>query len=162
MWLPILICLGAVCLIAGPILLMQPTPAERREALLRQQALKEGLRVHLQPPPAGSNLPGEPRFAAMYCLPCKDNEEARNKWTLVKKGYRHDLHVAGFWDWQQETRQIDLVRLRSSLESVPDGVFAVASGPQGLCCYWSERGGVEGVRAVADWLKETSLALKSV
>lgn len=159
MWLPILICLGAVALIIGPILLMQPSALQRREATMRLLAAEQGLRVHLQPPPEGASVPPDLRMAAMYCLPCKNRDDAKDTWVLVKKSYSHELHWSGFWDWQTSSSRLNKKDFNTCLQRVPDTVFAIANGPQGLCCYWLEKGGEEAVQSISSWLHETSAVI---
>lgn len=160
MWIPILLCLAAVALFFGPVLLMQPTPAQRREARLRKKALDLGMRVHLQPVPKDS---GETRakMIAAYCLPWENNKDASNVWLLVKTGYSHGLHFSGHWDWEKKAEGGNLSALQQALETVPERVTAIASGPQGLCCYWNELGGEQVLEEIANWLKSTASNLRT-
>ena len=153
MWIPILMCLGALALLLGPILLMQPTQRQRREAGLRQAALTKGLRVYLQKPPKGADVPVSMRSIASYCLPWRDKEDVRNPWLLIKSKYAHEAHLFGLWDWQEKSNGIDEAVLSQCLATVPERVVAVASGPQGFCCYWDELGGEGVLLEIDQWLK---------
>lgn len=158
MWLPIIICLAAVALLLGPILLMQPTARQRREAALRQGAQQAGLRVHLQPTPRGADCRA-PNCVA-YCLPWEDGRLGRNAWMLVRRSYEHELHAAGRWDWQGDPAPEALAVLSPLLTSVPDSLFAVAAGPQGLCGYWLENGSDAEVERIAAWLHQSAARLR--
>ncbi|GAB3091679.1 hypothetical protein G8770_13060 [Aestuariicella hydrocarbonica] len=164
MWLPILICLAAVALLLGPVLLMQPTASQRREAALRNLAMQKGLRVHLQPAPAGVDLPARTKTVPIYCRPWTDKKSANPAWVLIKKKYDHGLHAHGNWDWSKKPDGASL-ELRFGtfwplLDQLPERVVGVANGPQGLCCYWNELGGEEVVSEIQEWLEKASLALK--
>ncbi len=155
MWLPIIICLGAAALLLGPILLMQPSAGQRREARLRQCAADQGLRVHLQVPPVGTEVPRHIKSMPMYCLPWTEQADTRHQWSLVKKNYTHELHCAGQWDWSVGCESRDVNFVLPALDRVPAKVVAVAAGPQGLCVYWSEIGSEADVEAIATWLRTT-------
>ncbi|WP_439134161.1 hypothetical protein [Pseudomaricurvus sp.] len=159
MWIPIIICLAAVALILGPILLMQPTPAQRRQASLRKLAMDYGLRVHLQPYPDAAEGDWHTKTIPSYCLPWADIKDARNAWVLVKTKYEHGLHFYGRWDWDKKADRVQYDSLKQCLDTVPERVIAVSSGPQGLCCYWDERGGEGVVGEIEDWLKQASSKL---
>lgn len=156
MWIPILLCLAAVALVLGPIMLMQPTPTQRREARLRQSALELGLRVHLQAVPKETDTDARAKMMAAYCLPWASSKDANNAWILVKTKYSHGLHFSGPWDWEKEAEGGNFLALQQSLETVPERVVAIASGPQGLCCYWDELGGEQVLEEIATWLKATA------
>jgi len=160
MWLPILICLGAAALLLGPILLMQPSAGQRREAKLRQCALEKGLRVHLQVPPTGADVPNYVKTMAMYCLPWTEQGDTRHVWTLVKKNYSHELHCHGRWDWGIKCESRDVSPVLSLIDQVPEKVIAIAGGPQGLCGFWSEIGSEADVEAISEWLHSTAEKLK--
>ena len=159
MWLPILICLAAVALLLGPIMLMQPSAAQRREAGLRQRAIENGLRVHLQVPPEGTQSPLKNKALPMYCLPWTEQADTRHTWGLVKKPYAHELHWAGKWDWAIRSENRNVERVMVVLESAPEKVLALVSGPQGLCAFWSELGSPDDVDEISNWLK---LAVKTL
>lgn len=156
MWLPIIIIALAVAMVVGPIMLMQPTQQQRREAARRQHAAALGLRVHLQPPPEGSKI--EAKQVAMYCLPWQEAKQGRNSWCLVKRPFEHELHFLGAWDWQiKPTTALPEAAIDAhSLSTLPEGVIAIAAGPQGLCCYWQERGELERVDQISVWLQDTA------
>lgn len=156
MWIPVAICLAAIALFLGPILLMQPTASQRREAKLRKLALDHGLRVHLQQYPEGAESDGRTKTIASYCLPWADKKDAQHAWVLVKKKYEHGLHFSGRWDWNKKAEGVNLTALEQSLDTVPERIIAIASGPQGLCCYWNELGGEGVVDEINAWLQRTS------
>ncbi len=156
MWLPIVICLAALAMIMGPIMMMQPTAAQRRQAGLRQQAESRGLRVHMRPLSKKSAAPPVP----LYCLPWASKDGSRQAWFLVRQAYSHGIHAHGVWDWQQKPAgRVDMARLGPLLDRLPEQVQAVASDSLGLCCYWNERGGEAVLQAIIEWLNEAVACL---
>lgn len=156
MSLSIIIIVLAIAMIVGPIMLMQPTQQQRRDAARRQKAADLGLRVHLQPPPKGTDLPPEIKQVAMYCLPWSNSQQRRSNWCLIRRSYSHGLHFSGCWDWDEPPAPArDLSMLTEArLAQLNADVVAVAAGTQGLCCYWLERGELNRVDEMATWLKE--------
>ncbi len=161
MWLPIVICLAAVALLLGPIMLMQPSAGQRREARLRQRALDLGLRVHLQVPPIGTDVARHIKSLPMYCLPWTDQRDTRFVWSLVRKKYEHELHCQGRWDWETKSESSQSEKILTILEGAPDKIMAVVGGPQGLCGFWNELGSETDVDEIAQWLKDASELIKS-
>jgi len=155
----ILILIGVVSLVLGPIMLMQPTQAERRLARLREVAAQAGLRVHLQPLPSTVHSDDRVGMAAMYCLPWQEQKHARATWLLTKRGYSHELHFDGLWEWHGKDREASEHSLRDAMAKIPPKVLAVARGPQGLCCYWTELGNEGDVKVIAAWLKDELFAI---
>ena len=148
MWMPILIILAAVSLLVGPIMLMQPTKQQQLQARLRGRAAKLGLRVQLAGKPAG--LPQE---GAFYCLPWEHVEDAKQLWFLRRMSYAHDLHIAGYWEWRQRDDTVAEALLADVLTTIPEEIFSLNAGPQGLCVYWSERGGEARLDQIEEWLR---------
>jgi len=140
-------------------MLMQPTQAERRLARLREVAAEAGLRVHLQPLPSTASGDARVDMAGVYCLPWQEQRHTRTSWLLTKRGYRHELHFDGLWEWQGDGREACPDLLKEALAKVPPKVLAVARGPQGLCCYWSELGNEGEVNELAAWLKNNLLLI---
>lgn len=161
MWIAVLLCLGAIALFLGPLMLMQPTASQRREAKLRKQALDLGLRVHLQQIPKEIAADSRSKTIASYCLPWENKKDANNVWILVKTKYSHGLHFHGPWNWEKEAEGGNLIALQQSLETIPERVVAIASGPQGLCCYWNEQGGDAVLEEINTWLRATAAQLQA-
>ena len=148
MWMPLLIILAAVSLVIGPIMLMQPTKQQKRQARLRGRAAGLGLRVQLAGKPEGL-----PEDGAFYCIPWDQAEGARQLWFLRRTNYAHELHVANYWEWKERDDWVSEALLGEMLASIPEDIFALNAGPQGLCVYWTERGGDERLQQIDNWLK---------
>ncbi len=150
-WLPVVIVLMAVAMVVGPVMLMQPSARQRREASLRSRAESLGLRVHLLPLP-GSKTPGQ--LSPAYCLPWRRDNADLSAWLLVRGNYEHALNFSGVWQWQQgmEAGSAWHEPVLKLLPQLPACVQAVGNGPQGLCLYWDELGGSGRVDELGDWL----------
>ncbi len=141
--LPLVFVLLAVALIVGPIMMMQPSARQRQEIALRGQAIKLGLRVHILPLKVGA----ETRHIPAYCLPWKTDRADHRHWLLQRRSFEHELHFWKEWAWTEgaegDKKWHDA--LRGLLPEMPDTVVAVGNGPQGLCIYWTEKGGQQWV-----------------
>jgi hypothetical protein len=153
-WLTIFIFLGVLSLIIGPVMLMQPTPTQRREANLRNKALEQGLRVQLLPLPTGM-VNRTSKTGVCYSLAWPSAKSMPLTCSLIRKRFEHDLHVYGVWDWYIKPDNEELVDLLSRLTKVPDKVYAITCTPQNLGCYWSEIGQDDDVEDIANWLNKS-------
>lgn len=153
--LTMFICLGVVSLIVGPIMLMQPTPSQQREAGLRNKAIQQGLRVQLLPLPKGMESRTN-QIGVCYSLAWPSVKSMPLTWGLMRKNFEHDMHVFGVWDWYLKPNNDDLIDLPERLIKLPEKVYAITCTPQNLGCYWSEMGQDEDVVAIANWLNESA------
>ncbi len=146
-WLPLLIVCGAIALVLGPVLLLQPSQRQRRVIALRNHALTLGLRVHFMP------LNGEQVTA--YCLPWLSDKDDRSLWLLIRKNYAHELHFQQCWHWSGDATASEswCLRLKDVLAQLPEGVDAVGNGPQGLAFYWREKGDIARLEQLAVLLR---------
>jgi hypothetical protein len=76
----ILVIIGVVAMVFGPVMMMQPSKLERRQAKLRALASQLGLRVHLQPVPETVQMDEPIAMSAMYCLPWKEQRHTKSSW----------------------------------------------------------------------------------
>ena len=60
---------------------------------------------------------------------------------LLRKSYRHELHLADYWHPLQENRIPLASQLEDQLPSLPESVLAVVGLPHGLGVVWTEKGG---------------------
>ncbi len=162
MWLPVIICIGVVALLLGPIMMMQPSADQRRLSHLRETAMKLGLRVHLQVPPKGTQCPKHIKTLPMYCLPWDSKKKARHMWSLAKQKYTHELHY--FQEWQQAEGDTPppVAKLGPLLSVVPVKAVAISAGPQGLGLFWNEFGSEDTVVEITEWLKQAAQAIQTV
>lgn len=152
----IVIILLVIAMMLGPVMLMQPTPGQKRLARLRQEATKRGLKVGL--------ATIEDETAATYRIgwPATADEVCKNaNWRLLRQKYAHEIHFLEFWDWDGGSQPPEAVQsvLARFVPRLPKSIVAVEIDNHGVCCYWDERGGEKTLHALADWLVEVSEAL---
>ncbi len=148
-WLPVLLVLLALCMVAGPILMLKPTRRQRNLAHLRARASALGLRVHL------GHIEGEE--LGVYQLPWPSTRNftySGRDWCLERKGYAHEIHINDFWYWQNGVEPTAAVveYMRLQLAALPEGVKGIAGNSQGLGCFWDERGGESAQDRIQQWL----------
>ena len=149
-WVPILFIILAVAMAVGPVLMLKPSKRQQGIAKLRARALDMNLQVHMLPLSKGRlSVPA-------YCRPWREKGADKAVWVLERMAYQHDLHFYKEWAWQA-----DLVaapqwhaRLNELLPQIPQQLLAIGSGPQGLCCFWDERGGEPVLEEIAAILEK--------
>lgn len=151
-WVPLFFIVLAIAMAVGPVLMLKPSKYQQRLADLRAKALELGLRVHMLP------LEGSPEQVPAYCRQWVDKDADRAPWILLRTSYSHELNFHNEWAWQK-----DLPagvhwheRISRLLDDAPAQLLAIGNGPQGLCCYWSERGGERVLEVIVEILNELS------
>lgn len=146
-WLIVLI-VGIVAMVFGPVMMLQPNASQRRQEKLRSHALQQGFRVAMRPLPirvgereAGSLMP-------VYTRLKNRDEEDFGSWLLVRSSYRHESHFHDIWEWQGKKKagEADLAWLSGIIQQVPEAVLAIGASPQGVHWYWTESGGEAGLQ----------------
>jgi hypothetical protein len=157
-WLPIVICLAAFALVIGPVMLMQPTPSQRREASLRKAAEGMGLRVQILPinTPLGKQTS---HLGVCYSFAWPSVKSMPDTWELIQKKYVHDIHAFGDWDWNIKPNFDVPKDIESRLKELSPKVYAVICTPQFLGCFWSELGTSDEVFEIGEWLKSAAIML---
>lgn len=149
--------------IVGPILMLRPSPRERRLARIRQLAQQQ--RVNIQPiflrrdPVFSATLERNPHLAehswARYQRVAEENQTGpsiKGKWVQRRT-------PEGQLVWEaQDIRQtsapaIDAVLARWQQEQKPD-FLALELGPRSVTLVWNEKGDVAEVEAVCQQLRE--------
>lgn len=135
----------AVALVAGPIAMLVPKPAQRSKEALRVHAMAQGVRFGMRKPPKLSTSMEEPRPSPVYYLPPVARAGAAPDWVLVRTDYVHEGNFYQEWDWQGVNRPSVQVQslLREELPKLPATVIALSEGEAGTCVFWSERGGTQ-------------------
>ena len=144
-WVLVLL-LGVVAMVVGPVMLLQPSPQDRRQAELRARARRLGLIVRLETLPVQATDADAPERLPVYRLPAqlqRGNGQSQ-PWQLLRAAYRHDMHFLGDWRWQGQGRpgQGVLEALEAFLPELPRSVLAVGGDSRGCYLAWTEEGGV--------------------
>lgn len=151
-WIPLIFIVLAVAMAVGPVLMLKPNKYLQRLAGLRTKALSLGLRVHMLP------LEGESEQVSAYCHQWDKKDADRKPWLLRRTSYAHELNFYNEWAWQKgmEADACWHQKISSILDNAPSQLLAIGKGPQGLCCYWNERGGEAVLNSISDILAELS------
>lgn len=146
----ILLILGAVALVLGPVMMFRPSPRDRQLAALRGHANRQGIRVAL----AAGGI-AELKGSARYAMPWAHKLLKAQRWSLVRKSYQHGLHLAGYWAWQGDAAPAPLIPLLEGFVArLPDSVVALSAGPEGLSVNWREQGGLAVLQSLLSDLAE--------
>lgn len=156
-WSVVVLIILVFAMMVGPILMIRPSPRDRRIAELRAKASKLGLRVSMQSLQKAN--------FAVYELPWGREEHTKLvgvEWMLERQSYTHEVHFADWWQWQGEGRPPapSLPLLLARMQAMPEGVAAVEATRLGLRCYWSEAGGEQRLLQLEEWLKTTAAIMK--
>ena len=151
-WAPVMFIVLAVAMAVGPVLMLKPSKRQQGLARLRARALEMGLQVHLLPLSKGRSS------VSTYCRPWQEKGADKAAWTLERMTYEHDLHFFGEWSWQAGLAAEPHWHgpLKALLPQIPQQLLAIGNGPQGLCCYWDERGGEMVLEEIAVILEKLS------
>lgn len=143
----------AVSMALGPLLMLQPSRRDQREATLRARAMAYQLSVSLEPLPRQATDMEEPRRTPVYSLSQPRGRSASN-WLLVRGSYQHEWQFLGWWRWQSEARPSDaeIEVLRAWLPDLPESVQAVGANRKGWYAYWTEYGGETVLAQLAEGL----------
>lgn len=155
-WTVIIVILFALAMMVGPVLMLQPNAQHQRVAHLRALAIQKKLKVHLD------TLHDEE--IAVYQIPWPSTLKLQYgdvNWCLVKQKHPHEIHFEGRWEWRGRVTPMQPVigYVQQHLAQLPESVQALAATPQGLSCYWNERGGVATLETIDAWLKQAQAQL---
>jgi hypothetical protein len=148
-----LIVLAVLVFLIGSITWAMPTPRQRQQTKLRQQAMVMGIQVRvgrLQGPRKNGAVAQSSEIATSYYLPritVRDQPQtkfpANHNWEIfrVRGPHRHGLPSG--WCWNRGEGVLDtgqLECLASILGQLPDDIYAVSSNPLAIMVYWHEIG----------------------
>ena len=142
MW-PVVIVLLVVAMAVGPVMLMQPSKAQKRLAALRLEAAKLGLTVGASPVKAPD---GTPCWA--YWLPMLE-KNIRQPVMLERKNYEHGLHIAQYWSVKQGDSADLPATVSEILMVLPSSVHMLEINEHAIGAHWMEQGGVKVLEKIA-------------
>jgi hypothetical protein len=143
-WL-ILLVVGIIAMIFGPIMMLQPNSRQRRQEKLRSHALTIGFRVAMRPLPKALKDREAGTLVPVYTFLLPRDADRFGGWFLQRSDYAHESHLLDYWEWQDKIKSgaEDLQWLDRMLPQVPASVLAIAASAQGIHWYWTESGGEE-------------------
>ena len=161
MWMTVIVVLGVVALMVGPVMMVQPTKSQRITAELRSLAAKSGLNVRLA---VDASSPVKGIYSIHWPPDIVEGMKDVN-WTLEKKSLSHEIHFQGYWDWVGENSADSAIYqvLHQAIDELPEGVFFINAQRWGFECGWDEmrrgRSSEQAVSELASWLKQTADAV---
>lgn len=152
----LVVLLGVVAMVLGPVMLLQPSAHERRLASLRERAREQGIAVSMQALPRQATDMEEPGRMPAYQLPAAKGGGPAQPWMLIRLAYRHESHFLENWAWEGPGRASAREQqwLVQRLPRLPRSVKAVSGDVRGWSVYWTEAGGDESLEAVLTFLKD--------
>ncbi len=136
--------------IVGSMLWMMPSPKQRKQAQLRQQAMRTGFQVQMTrmlfPRAIGESVPDEQSCIA-YRLPRHAGERKNRQATIPWHVFRLDSHATtGLpegWCWSKGEGYLQppqLATLGEIIAELPGDAFSLESTPVAVSVYWWEEG----------------------
>lgn len=137
------IILLVIALMLAPIFWIMPSPRQKRQTQMRQQAMAMGFQVKIAPLPQTHRdtvRQVAPSPGVVYRLPWANGRPVREPFQHVL--VRND-------NLQAAVGTIELYELlTSTLQSLPEDIVAFEYASSGISIYWRERGGAERLPAL--------------
>ena len=141
-----------VAFMVAPVVWMMPTPAQRRQARLRQYAQSLGLTINITELPQSrrDRVRKEPaRLGVRYCLPIlRKKNFYRPQWLIWREPPEGEEDVSG------QCPAPVVAQLEALRASMAADMVALESGSEGYALYWRERGDEATVESVAELLEQ--------
>lgn len=157
-WWPVLIIILVIALAVGPVMLMQPTPQQRRLASLRGRANGEGLIISM--PAWPEKIASKPTVFMRYIAPWQTSKHSTQYCLLYRRDYEHELHVEKFWQVFPKDQEVpsELVEVLAAI-TLPS-INVIGLSPQGVYIDWNENKTME-YDSVAKFLVDLRARLQS-
>ncbi len=142
-WVLVII-VGVIAMVVGPIFMLQPSARDRRLSQLRQTAAQKGMSVRL----GSLALTSGKRTLAVYSLAMPKSTQLQVNFSLIQQGFIHDLHFNQQWDWANK-KQIAPAKYQRVLFALLDQldvdnlnkhILGLEFTPTSVGVYWDERG----------------------
>ncbi len=146
MW-PLVIVVLVIAMAVGPVMLMQPSKAQKRLAALRQEAVRLGLSVGSSTVKAPD---GAPCWTYWLSLTEKNTRQAV---LLERKNYEHGLHIAKYWSVKRGDPADLPASIVSALTALPSSVYMFEINEHAIGVHWTELGGARVLEGIAKCLK---------
>lgn len=134
--LPIIITVLAVIMLIGPVMMLRPSPLQKKQAALRQIASEQGLLV------SGGQTLNNGIYVVNYVLPNKDANNSRVEWCLKRQKFAHEAHYLEDWDWL-EAPKLSVFKnekeVKDLLSAFSGDFYSVCVDRLGVSVGWSEK-----------------------
>lgn len=140
--------IAASLLMIGAFMWVKPSPRDKHLAMLRAQALKEGLKVHtikLDDTSEFGRVEGKQLMLAVYCLPHLFEKNSGMAFTVLRTTGVGGAFLPDGWKWSNHRRAPDWAKaaLCAYLESLPDSWLALEVRMNSVGAVWDERGSAD-------------------
>ena len=154
---PLLFIIGAIALMIGPLMMLQPSRRQQELTALRQMAVQRGIRIHL------NKAIGKHQSVAVYSLPWPTAVKT-GYFCLIKQQFAHDLHFSGYWHWHNDGRPPNqwLAPLGEILESLPSDIVGMEVAEDSLGVFWLEKNQQTPLTTIENILKQSQSRLLNV
>ena len=139
--MPVIIVILVIALAVGPVMLMQPTPQQKRLAKLRGMAAAKGLIVGMASWP--DSQAAKAKYYMRYAAPWQSNNREKLNCLLVYRDYSHELHIANNWEVHPKGASVPDAIKEALAEGLLPSIKAIGCGPQGVYVDWNEQRSVE-------------------
>ncbi len=146
----VVILLGVLAMVLGPVMMLQPSERDRQQAEVRRRATARGLLVSMEALPRQPTDMQEPERLPVYRQPAAKGGGPARAWMLIRSPYEHESHASGYWAWQGAGRATGAEQrcLDEYLSELPESIRALSGDPGGWSVYWTETGGDRALKAV--------------
>jgi hypothetical protein len=132
-----------MALVAGPIMMLKPKPAQRQKEELRLKARALGIHFSMLRLPQLKTAQEVPNACPVYSFPPSTKLAGSKGWVLLRTSYTHESNFYEVWDWYEKRQPSDSLKhiLQPYMPLLPASVEAISAGSQGVCVFWREQGG---------------------
>lgn len=134
--LPFIISALVLVMLVGPVMMMRPSSAQRKQAELRSLAAQKGLIV------SGSEQGPQGQQYITYVLPVKRGKNDQTNWTLKRQKFAHEAHYCKEWDWLNSAiagTVHDEAALKNLLEQESQDFLTLSADRLGVGVGWNEK-----------------------
>ncbi|MHA7878192.1 MAG: hypothetical protein ACX931_00240 [Saccharospirillum sp.] len=154
-----LILFGAAMVVIGAFMWVKPSPRDKHLAMLRAQALREGLKVHsikLDDTSLDGRVEGKRLMLAVYCLPHAFDQTADMAFTVLRTSGVGGAFLPDGWKWASHRRAPEPYRadLTAFIETLPEAYLALEVRMNSVGVVWNERGDVDELPRMKERLSQ--------
>ncbi|WP_421863876.1 hypothetical protein [Motiliproteus sp.] len=146
--------------IIGSMMWMKPSPRQRMQADLRQQAMRLGFQVQISRltlPRALGEAFGEERNCVAYRLPRLARQQAKPpEWQIFRLESHANVGLPQGWSWAKGEgyqSEAELARITALIIALPETVYGIESTPVSVSIYWDEFGTPETIEQLKQQLE---------
>lgn len=155
--LTVVIIVLVVLMLVGPVMMLRPSPLQKKQALLRGKAAEKGLMVR------SGQKRTDGRFSISYTLPNPKADNEREPWCLMRQNFTHEGHFFEDWDWNTEPAIFkNESQLKQLLSSKAQDFNSVRVDRLGVTVDWNEKLNGESEDAAVEKVKQFLIQLEAL